>query len=66
MYDLLHEDEPFHDGTESRWSKQPSRATPFKYDDGVTVYASLHDENPDDDFLNWGSPVPDEMPDDEA
>lgn len=65
MYDLRHEDEPYHDGTFTNWSKHPSKATPFKYDDGVTVYASLHNEHPDDDFLGEPS-TPDDEPDDEA
>lgn len=65
MYDLMHADEPYHDGTFTHWSKHPSKATPFKYDDGVTVYASPVNEHPDDDFLGKPS-EPVETPDDEA
>lgn len=51
IYGLLHEDMPFHDGTFTRWAAKPSRAFPFHYLDGVTIWLSPADTDPDDDFL---------------
>lgn len=50
-YDQLHEKQPFHDGTFTRWSDTRSMRTPYHYRDGVRVWVSAHDLNPDDDFL---------------
>ncbi len=50
---------PFHDGSFSRWSKEPSREFPFHYLDGVTIWLAPTDVNPDDDFL--GSVAPEEF-----
>lgn len=50
-YDEMHEAEPFHDGTFTRWAKDPSDEFPFHYRDGVTVYVTAEDLTPDDDFI---------------
>lgn len=50
-YDALHEKQPFHDGTFSRWSEKATAATPYHFHDGVTVYVAETDLNPNDDFL---------------
>lgn len=54
LYDLLHEEEPYHDGSFERWSKTPSYEYPFRYDDGVSIWASDTDLTPEDDFLEQG------------
>jgi hypothetical protein len=51
MYDKLHEDRPWHDGTETIWRAEYSSLTPFNYRDGVTIWVSKYDLSPDDDFL---------------
>ena len=52
LYALLHEDKPFHDGSFTKWAKEPSRGFPFHYLDGVSIWLSPVELNPDDDFLN--------------
>lgn len=54
----------WHDGTFSHWTKEPTEATPYKYDMGVTVWVAQKDYSPDDDFLSVGSPGPDDEPED--
>lgn len=56
LYDLLHEDAPYHDGTFERWAKEPSREYPFHYRDGVTIWLSATDLTPDEDFLSASVP----------
>lgn len=51
MYDKRHEDQPFHDGKELIWSDKPTKVTPFHYRDGVTIWLSPTELNPDDKFL---------------
>lgn len=51
MYANLHEEKPYHDGTETVWSARPTLLTPFHFQDGVRFYLAETDENPDDDFL---------------
>lgn len=51
-YDEIHKDRPFHDGMERIWSDKWSELTPFRYDDGVTIWMSPVEINPDDDFLS--------------
>lgn len=51
MYDALHKERPYHDGTFSRWAKEFSEMTPFHYSDGVTLWVAPVDLTPDDDFL---------------
>lgn len=51
-YDQLHQDKPYHDGTFSWWTEEPSDATPFHYLDGVHLWVSREDLTPDDNFLD--------------
>lgn len=51
LYGLLHEKQPYHDGTFKRWAKEPSPEFPFHYLDGVSLWLANEDTNPDDDFL---------------
>ncbi len=59
LYQQMHKDRPFHDGTFPKdphgWSESASRATPYHFMDGVSFYATPRDLSPDDDFLSWGS-----------
>lgn len=64
LYDLAHEDKPYHDGSFTRWAKEPSRQFPFHYRDGVTIWLSPVELNPDDDFL--GGSVGDQSLDGDA
>lgn len=52
LYDLIHEEQPFHDGSFARWSKDASREFPFHYRDGVTIWLSPVELDADDDFLS--------------
>jgi hypothetical protein len=52
LYDMLHEERPYHDGSFALWAKEPSREFPFHYRDGVTIWLSPVELNPDDDFLS--------------
>ncbi|MBO9523915.1 MAG: hypothetical protein J7518_20465 [Nocardioidaceae bacterium] len=52
LFELMHKDKPYHDGKEQLWSETPSRATPFHFLDGHSLYLAETDENPDDDFLS--------------
>lgn len=63
IYDMRHEDRPYHDGSFSRWAAEPSRQFPFHYRDGVTIWLSPVELNPEDDFL--GQSVGDEALDDD-
>lgn len=54
IYDELHKDRPWHDGTEAIWAAEYSKVTPWHYRDGVSIYLAKFDENPDDDFLGQG------------
>lgn len=47
----LHDDKPWHNGRFEGWSADPSTATPYFRDMGVTIWAAEVDLNPDDDFL---------------
>lgn len=51
MYDELHKDRPWHDGTETVWAEKFSQMTPWHYRDGVSLYLAKTDENPEDRFL---------------
>lgn len=57
-YDELHEDRPYHDGSFTRWAKEPSRQTPYHYRDGVSVWVAPVDLSPDDNFLTDAKAVP--------
>ncbi|WP_370246901.1 hypothetical protein [Nocardioides sp.] len=41
----------WHDGRFQNWSEEQTAKTPFHADDGVTIFATPFDLNPDDDFL---------------
>lgn len=66
LYDELHKDRPFHDGTWLNWSPERSAATPYHYSDGVTIYASPEDDNPGDFFTTDANARPWDEPDGEA
>jgi hypothetical protein len=51
-YDALHDKAPFHDGTFTKWAAARDDAHPYHFRDGVTVWVSPTDVNPDDDFLS--------------
>ncbi|MGZ8723173.1 MAG: hypothetical protein ACXWYG_03910 [Aeromicrobium sp.] len=56
MYDLLHAELPYHDGTFSSWAKEPVDANgvlthAYHYREGVNVWVSPADASPDDKFL---------------
>jgi hypothetical protein len=53
-YNELHAEEPYHDGSFLNSAKSYSRQTPFRFDDGVTIWVSRQDLTPDDDFLAQG------------
>lgn len=59
LYQQMHKDRPFHDGTFPKdpraWSDTVSRVTPYHFMDGVSFYAAERDVMPDDDFLTWKS-----------
>jgi len=54
LYAQLHEDAQYHDGNHKHWSATRTRATPYRYDEGVSIWVAPEDLAPDDDFL--GSP----------
>lgn len=56
-YDDLHKEQPYHDGTFTFWAKDRSRAFPYHYRDGVSIWVTREDLSPDDDFLEDGSVV---------
>lgn len=60
QYAGLHKDEPFHDGTFTRWSSERTFLHPFHFDAGVSVAVADHDVHPWDDFTSEknASPVP--------
>jgi hypothetical protein len=51
LYELRHKERPYHDGTFKFWAEEPSRNFPYKYDDGVTIWLSPSELNPEDEFL---------------
>jgi hypothetical protein len=54
-YAERHKEKPFHDGTFptdlAAWSATRTPSHPFKYDEGVTIWAADTDVNPHDHFL---------------
>lgn len=50
-YGERHKGQPFHDGTFTHWAEKWSPHMPFHYMDGVTIWMSETDVNPDDKFL---------------
>lgn len=47
---MLHEAKPYHDGSFTVFMEKPTDLTPFHVNDGLTIYLSPVDDNPDDDF----------------
>jgi len=64
LYERRHRDRPYHDGTFpeelSGWAKEPSRAHPFHFMDGVVITIAERDLNPDDHFLGKPEPTDEE------
>lgn len=58
-WEILHQEQPYHDGSFESWAKEPSLTHPFRFDDGVTIWVSKEDLSPDDDFLEQ-SPAADQ------
>jgi hypothetical protein len=58
MYDRLHDERPFHDGSFQNWAKESSAEFPFHYRDGVTIVLFDHDANPGDEFTTDESADP--------
>ncbi|GAA4123248.1 hypothetical protein GCM10022215_29710 [Nocardioides fonticola] len=56
MYDHLHAEKPFHDGTYSGWVKDfaPGAGKIYRYEDGASIWAAPVDLNPEDKFLAGG------------
>lgn len=54
-YDDLHHDAPWHDGTFENWSAEKSPAFPYGHRDGVQLWISPVDVDPDDRFLSPAS-----------
>lgn len=52
VYRSLHEAMPYHDGTFTEWVKEPDGGHPFHFMDGVHLFVSEVDLNPDDTFLS--------------
>lgn len=50
-YDLAHSEMPYHDGTETFWSKEPGGHYLWHYLDGVNIWVSEHDLTPEDRFI---------------
>ena len=51
LYDDLPEKKPYHDGTIRRWSEVRGWDFRFHYLDGVTIWLSPVELDPNDDFL---------------
>lgn len=58
MYDDLHKDAEFHDGTFTRWSKDRSQAFPYHYRDGVVIGVAPVDLAPHDMFTTQAEAPP--------
>jgi len=52
FYADLHAEAPFHDGSFKRWATERSRAFPFHFTDGVSIWLSPVELSPGEDFLN--------------
>lgn len=70
LFDEIHADKPFHNGA-GEYSAKRSRAFPYHYRDGVNVWVSSEDHDPDGDFLrtksadDWRDGEPDDEPEGE-
>lgn len=58
LYDLLHNDLPYHDGTFTEWSAEPSREFSFHYRAGVSIWVAPVDLAPDEKFTTDRNAVP--------
>lgn len=65
-YELLHEQLPYHDGTFDNWSKHYSADTPYRFDDGVTIWVAPIDYGSGGDFLEQGVSLSDDYDDGEV
>jgi hypothetical protein len=52
LYDEIHKERPYHDGTFRHWSSERTPETPCHYRDGVTIWVAPTDLNPEDRFLS--------------
>lgn len=58
IFDDLHGEKTgrrFHNGDETVWSENESPSTPIAAGDGQSIWVSVEDLNPDDDFLSGGA-----------
>lgn len=53
-YEALHKDAPYHDGNFESWAKERSVEHPFHYNDGVRIWVSDVDYDPDGSWLSGG------------
>ena len=51
-YAALHEDMPFHDGSFKSWAKERSDSHPYHFNDGVRLWVSDVDYDPDGTWLS--------------
>lgn len=60
LYENLHADKPFHDGTFKSWREERSASHPYHYRDGVTIAVAETDLLAHDLFTTQvnASPVP--------
>lgn len=58
LFDQLHEEAPFHDGSFKRWAKKASPTTPFHYLDGTVVFLAPAEGNPGDLFTTVRDAAP--------
>lgn len=58
-YREIHQDRPYHDGTFTNWTAEPTTGTPYHYLDGVEIYVAEVDINPGDEFLKKPDPFAD-------
>jgi hypothetical protein len=63
VYDMLHEDQPWHDGTFTSWAKNRSAKHPYHFKHGVTIGVAAQNVSPWDEFTTKhdASPVPLEL-----
>jgi hypothetical protein len=57
-YELLHEKEPYHDGSFSSWAKEPSKTHPYHFSAGVRIFVAREDMAPHDNFLSDANASP--------
>lgn len=51
LYAELHKEQPFHDGTFTFWAEKRTKAHPFHFNDGVTIWLSPVELDSADEFL---------------